>query len=250
MKLPAKFIRNYKIGISDSDFTGKIKLSAVFNYFQEVASTHATLLGAGFDELKINGNITWVLVKMHVSIEKYPVWEDEVIVETWPLPAKGIQFIRDFLMKDSSGEIIIRGTSSWVVVDVITHELKRPGAFLFDYSGSISERAIDTIFKKINPTGDKIHSHDVKIGCSQIDMNGHLNNSKYIDFIMDCFNMDQLRKHSARSIQISYVTEAFAGDTIKLYKYQSPGDSKIIFVEGINEIESKTIFTASIQVSY
>ncbi len=62
MKSPINYIKNYKVGIFDSDFTGKIKLSAIFNYFQEVASTHASLLGAGFEELKNNGNITWVLV--------------------------------------------------------------------------------------------------------------------------------------------------------------------------------------------
>jgi len=248
MKSPINYIKNYKVGISDSDFTGKIKISAIFNYFQEVASTHASLLGAGFEELKNNGNITWVLVKMHVNIEKYPMWEDEVVVETWPLPAKGIQFTRDFLMKDSSGEIIVRGTSSWVVVDVKTHELKKPGTFLFDYSGTNTERAICAIFKKINIAGEETYSHEVKIGCSQIDMNGHLNNSKYIDFIMDCFSMEQIKNNNVSSVQISYSNEALAGDIIKLYKYRSSEDRKTVFVKGITEKDSKIIFLSKIEI--
>ena len=249
MQLPSKYCRNYKVGISDSDFTGKIKLSAVFNYFQEVASTHANILGAGFDEIKSNQNIAWVLVKMRVDILKYPLWEEEIQIETWHLPPKGLQFYRDFLIKNLSCEIIGRGTSSWVVVDAITHELKKAGTFSFEYSDPSPERAIDTVLKKLNPSGERIYSHDVKIGCSQIDMNGHLNNSKYIDFIMDCFNMEQLKKHNAGSIQISYISEAFAGDTIRLYKYQSVEDKRVLFVEGINETASKTIFVSKLEIN-
>lgn len=240
--------KKYKIGISDSDFTGKIKLSSVFNFFQESASTHAGILGAGFDKLKSGSNLTWILAKIRVDIDSYPLWEDEIEIETWPLSPKGVQFPRDFLLKDFKGNILAKGTSYWVVVDALTHDLKRPDSISLNYPG-LREKALDASLKKINPTGEKVFSHEIKIGCSQLDLNGHINNSKYIDFIMDCFDMEHLRKYTAKSIQVSYINEAFAGDTISVFKYISPENEKTVYVEGINKRDEKLIFTSHINMN-
>lgn len=79
-------------------------------------------------------------------------------------------------------------------------------------------------------------------------MNGHINNSKYVDFIMDCFSMEDLKKYQAESIQVCYLSEAFAGDTIELVKCADKSSENRIYVEGINQEDKKTIFTASIDI--
>lgn len=68
-----------------------------------------------------------------------------------------------------------------------------------------------------------------------IDINKHLNNTKYLDFIMDSFSLEEHRKLKVKSIEISYSNEALLGDTIAIYKDVSEINSNILYMEGINE---------------
>ncbi len=61
-------------------------------------------------------------------------------------------------------------------------------------------------------------TYDRTVGYSDVDVNEHLNNSRYVDFIMDCFTLEEHKKHSIKSIEVNYSNEALPGDTITLYK--------------------------------
>jgi len=183
----SKYMRKYHVSVNDADFTKKLKLSAAFNYFQEIASLHADNLGIGFNEIRPKYNVMWVLTRMKVEILKYPVWDQEIIVETWPQMPKRFHFERDFYMKDLNYNILAKATSIWVLIDIDTRELKPSDILTIKYPEIITERAIECNLGKIRPRGQKEFVYKRIIGCSDLDMNEHLNNSKYIDFIMDCF---------------------------------------------------------------
>lgn len=245
----AKLSNRYRIMVSDVDFTKKLKLSAAFNYFQEIAGLHAENLGIGFNTIEQEYGSVWVLTRMRVDITKYPVWDEEVIIETWPLTPGKYEFERDYLVKDSEGEIIARAASLWVILDVKTRKLKRATDIAAYFPETIGERAINCPLGKIKPIGEPEVVYKRVIGCSDIDINGHLNNSKYIDFIMDCFTMEQLKKYQANSIQVNYLNEAFPGDTIALYKYAGASETNRVYVEGINEKNGSTVFIARLDIT-
>lgn len=244
----SKLASRYRVTVADADFTKKMKLSAAFNYFQEIAGLHSQNLGIGFDEIQEKHNAAWVLVKMRVDIARYPVWDEEITVETWPQYPKKYEFDRDYLIKDMGGNIIARAVSVWAIIDINSREIKKAETIAVDYPEFITTRAIECRLGKLKPAGELEMVYERHIGCSDIDMNGHINNSKYVDFIMDCFSLEDLKKYRAQSIQVCYLNEAFAGDTIGLYKCTDNSNEKKIFVEGINLKDKRTIFTASIDI--
>jgi len=47
------------------------------------------------DNLKKMG-LTWVITKQHFEITEYPLWMDDLIIQTWAQPPKGFFCFRDF----------------------------------------------------------------------------------------------------------------------------------------------------------
>jgi len=245
-----KLSRNYQITVSDCDFTKKLKLSALFNHFQEIAALHAENLGIGVNTIEHNYGVIWALIRIRAEILRHPILDEEITIETWPQYPKRYEFHRDFLIKDKQNNVIVRAASVWVLLDKATRELKKAGIISADnYPQLLTERAIDGPLKKLRPDGKPEISYKRVIGCSDIDVNGHLNNSKYVDFIMDCFTMKDIRQYQVRSIQVSYINEALAGDTIILFKDISSLDNGKIYIEGLNEQNNKLIFNAEINVT-
>lgn len=243
-----KMNKKYQVMFHDVGFTKKLKLSAVFNYFQEIAGLHADNLGIGISTIEEKYGVAWVLVRMRVDITRYPVWDEEIIVETWPqIPGK-LEFERDYIIRDLKGNIIARAASVWVIIDIKTRRLKKADVIAIDYPEMPTERAIGSSLGKLEPFGIPQLAYKRTIGCSDIDINAHLNNSKYIDFIMDCFSMEDLKKYSASSIQVNYLNEALPGDTIMLFKDTTEINTGRIYIKGVNEKNSSMIFESQISI--
>jgi len=248
MELKSKFSKEYQVMVNDVDFMKKIKLSAIFNYFQEIAGLHSDELGIGFNTIQKDYGVVWVLIRIRVDIVKYPLWNDEIIIETWPQLPRKFEFDRDFIVKDVQGNIIARAVSTWVILDAESRKLQKSEVIAIDYPPIIKERAINCILGKLKPYSEPKLAYKRVIGCSDIDMNCHLNNSKYVDFIMDCFTMDELKKYRAKSIQVNYMGEALPGTTIVMRKCIESYAPNIVYVDGLDESTNNTIFRALIDV--
>lgn len=249
MEPVSKLITNHQVSSRDIDFTRKIKLSSVFNCFQDIAWTHADKLGIGFNKISEEHNVAWVLTRMKVDIVRLPVWNEEVVIETWPQLPKKYQFERDYYVKDMAGNVIIRAVSVWVIIDINTRELKKTETINTDYPEMITERALEPGFDRLKPFGEPKIVYKKMVGCSDIDVNEHLNNCRYIDFIMDCFPMEALKKYYPKHMQINYISESLPGDTIVLYWDVDPSNPMNIYIEGIDEKTGTTIFKSLLKIA-
>ncbi len=86
------------------------------NFFQEMAYHHANQLGFGYDDLKEKQTF-WVLSRMKIRIDQYPVWDDKVSVETWHRGMERLFGLRDFRVMDQSGKILGKATTAWLILD-------------------------------------------------------------------------------------------------------------------------------------
>lgn len=242
----SKLFKKYKVTFNDIDFSKKLKLSTLFNYFQEIGDLHSQKTGGSTTILQQEHGLTWVLTRIKVDIERYPNWNEEIILETWFHKPKKYQIERDFVVKDLDGNIIIRAISNWIIFDIKERKMKSIDSFKTTYSDYIDEKAIDCDFRKIKTIEEVDIAYKRLIGCSDIDANKHLNNSKYIDFIIDCFSISELEKYYAHSIQVDYLNEALPGDTIIFHKHVSLNN---VYVEGVNESNNNIIFRSSIDIA-
>ena len=123
-------VRYYEV-----DAGGRLAVEHLCNYMQQIAGQHAEKLGVGFGVLHDLG-LTWVLARWQVAIDKLPEAGQEVVLETWPSSVERLQCRREFILRDATGEILARGGSWWVVVNLTTFRLERVPAEVMDvYAG-------------------------------------------------------------------------------------------------------------------
>lgn len=240
--------KQFRVGFSDIDFAKRLKLSSLFQYFQETAGSAVESIGRGIDVLKEKYSVTWVIVRIRVDIERNPVWDEEIAIETWPQKPGRIEFERDFIVRDAKGNIIVRAVSSWVLIDVGTRHIQKSELIDFSTPPYDEERAIDCRFGKLKPFGQPKRVYNKTVGYSDVDVNGHLNNSRYIDFIMDCFDMETHKRYGVKSVEVNFINEAIPGETLTFYKDVSALDSGVVYVEGVNEEQGKTVFKAQVEI--
>lgn len=242
------FKGQYHIELRDVDFTKKLKLSTLFSLFQDIASLAAEDLGYGIETLEKKFEVAWILTRIRVDILRHPTWDETITIETWPLAPSKIDFDRDFLVKDQTGEVIIKATSKWVIMGLNDRKIKRTELIKIHYPENRTERAIEGKLGKLKDFGMRSPAYHKVIGYTDIDFNGHLNNSKYVDYIMDCFLPDFHKHHPIHTIDINFHQEALPGDSITLYKDISKMDEHQLYVEGINQTTNNVVFKSHITI--
>ena len=243
------FKGKYHVDLRDVDFTKKLKLSTLFSYFQDIASLAADELGFGIATLEKKFGVAWVLTRIQVNIERFPTWDEEITIETWPLTPGKVEFDRDYLVKDANGNIIIKAVSKWVIMDMKERKLKRSELIGFHHPADRTERAMEGRLAKLKDFGQLDIAYNKVIGYSDIDFNGHLNNSKYVDYIMDCFPVEDHQNYAIETIDLHFNQEALPGDSITLYKDVSRMDENTVYIEGINQRNSSVVFKSLVTIT-
>lgn len=241
--------KKYHIDLRDVDFTKKLKLGNLFSYFEDIASDASENLGFGIKTLEKKFGVAWILTRVRVDIMRAPDWNEEITIESWPLKPSKVEFDRDYLVKDNNGNIIIRAVSKWVIMDIKERKIRRTEVIGIRIPEIIEERAIDCKLGKLKDFGQLETAYNKVIGYSDVDFNGHLNNSKYVDYIMDCFPVEDHKNYVVKTIDLHFNHEALPGDTITLFKDISFIADNEIYIEGINKSENKVVFKAQVAIA-
>lgn len=232
------FTDYYTLEMRDVDFNRDLKLSALFSLMQEAAISGSNALGIGVETIQTVHNVTWVLLKINVIINRMPKLHERLKIETWLQEPKALLFDRDFLIFDEKDEIIVQATSIWGIIDLSTRMIKRSRTIAINYPNVRTKRAHYIPFQIIKAEREIELAYRRVIGYSDIDFNGHLNNSKYIEFIMDCFTVENHKQYEVAEIEVHFINELLPGDNIALYRDISQLDKHTIYIEGQREIDN------------
>jgi medium-chain acyl-[acyl-carrier-protein] hydrolase len=231
---------------SDTDFQRNLKLSNFFTYMQDVASNHATNLGVGYYHM-IQKEMAWVLSRKKVSIFDFPQMNDRVIVQTWP---KGIQqklfFMRDHRLAGADGRLLAVSTSAYVLVNTRARRILLPNALEVPVPDNDGKSAIDEPLEKITATDNLSECFSVRAGYSMVDLMGHVNNARYIDWICDCFLVEDYQARRPIQLQINFLNEVKPGELVTLLRGERSGQAGCWYITGMNQANGTKAFEAEI----
>jgi len=234
----------YLVNWYEADITGQAKLSSICNYLQESAWRHANHLGFGFEDAK-GRNEVWVIIGLMLKMLRYPRWGETITVETWPKGIDRLFAFRDFKIMDDKGEIIGAATSTWMILDITTRR-PRPVEIVRDVLHLATRQDILNINPPhLHPPHQAETLYTRKVHFSELDFNGHVNNTRYIDWCMDAFPADWHRQHKIHTMTINYLLEVRGTDTITLITDRSAADGHLL--QGIRESDGKAIFRAKLE---
>ena len=204
--------REYYLRTADFDSEMRLLPSAVLDLFQDIAGVHAEHLGIGFQAL-YEKNLLWVLVRTKYEQYKSVPRFSRVTAESWPLPPKGAGFTREYLITDEQGETVIKGTSDWVVIDSAERKIVS-ARDLYPLADFCTEKNFEGRTGKLRDFEGE-YSHTVIPRFSDTDLNGHVNNTKYLNYALDCGILP--REGEIFSVQVDYRREVCEGEKVRLF---------------------------------
>ena len=206
---------NFNIKSYNVDFQQNAKPSALMQFFQEVASNHAAELGAGYDAL-IARELFWALSRLTVEIERMPRWGESILIETWPCGSEGLFFRRDFIVYDKNHQVIIRAVSGWLLVAVQTLRPQRPSMLGIELPINNGRKSLAYFPDRIT-TQTEYMAFNKKVAYNEIDQNLHVNNTRYLDWATDCFQLEHYQNHRLTGFSLEFLAETHWGDEIELH---------------------------------
>jgi medium-chain acyl-[acyl-carrier-protein] hydrolase len=233
----------FKITSADTDMFMRVRLGGVINLLIQSAINSAESLGFGFKGLR-KQQLYWVLSRMTVEIYRPLTWNEEAEVETWPKTIEGLLYMRDYIIRDKTQNIVARATSGWLAIDAETKKPKLLDAIESELFTHLREKhGISQAPEKLPTTTDG-DVFKVQSGYFDIDLNRHVTSTRYIDWMMDTFSVDFHKHHFAKRISINFMKETMPGDSISITR--STTDGLQYSFEGINHIHKTVAFRGKI----
>lgn len=194
---------------------GAVAMPQIANYFQESAGRHAHRLDLDISDLQEKG-ATWVLYRMHIKIDHFPRRWEEVTVNTWPSSGDGVRAFRDYELKNKSGDQLGVGVSQWMILNTSTRRPMRMPRHIVDLNIGVKNHLLP-VDKKSFPDIDRTdHETSVSVSLYDIDMNHHVNNVRYIEWMTGYLPESLIGETKCREISIQYHKEAVAGHTVQV----------------------------------
>ena len=206
----------------DCDFTGRWKPSEIFMATQELAGDHSAILGAGYDYLR-SLSLAFALTRTELHMEKYPRIGDKVVCHTWAAPVMKWMFPRYFIFETESGERLGYAGTIWVLLDLNERKMAAPSALNVEIATGDLPAPMRMPGKAAAPS-EELPAREYMPGYSEIDVNCHVNNTRYVAWACDALGAELLKDKCVRSLTVNYSHEILPGQPVFL-RMQREGDS-------------------------
>ena len=207
------YTQDFTVSGNCVDCFGNLKLSTLLYFAQEVAGKHFDRIAMTYEQLASRG-MFWAIIRQRVSITRLPKSGETIRVETWPMPNTRVAFPRHVAAYDESGNELFRCISLWVLMDLESRAMILPGKSGIALPGTTQG---NELLPPASLPAKQLRNHRSRSVCfTDLDRNGHMNNTKYLDWISDLLPSDFHKAHSPREFTVCYLSEAREGQALTL----------------------------------
>jgi acyl-ACP thioesterase len=237
------FEKKYSVSVGDADAGKRIKPSVLFDFFQRATMEHGDDLDVGLNAMLKAGQ-GWILCRFSVLIERRPEFGETLAVRTWPQGCQRLFWNRHYEAEDGRGNIIVRGSSCWLIMDIARRRPLRPESLITPLPPNDGR-----VFLEGGAAGLEKRDGLVKIAertalYSDIDFNGHVNNARYIQWIQDALPAP-FDEGGTMRIDINYVSQILRGESVGIYCGPLSDDTSADGMKRSFAIEGRTVSASS-----
>lgn len=225
----SSYTESFFVSSTDTDAVYECKPSALFVFLQKAITNHSQQVGTSRDDMMAKYNCYWMVLRTWVRLSRPIIWGETLTVKVTVRKPVGTRVYRDCDLYIGS-EHVGEATTVWVLANRMT---KRP--ILLEHLPELplvnEPDAKSITLSRIGfPNNMELHDQR-KLYYSDTDINGHINNTRYVDLACDAAELD-LRPKGVfmQEILIAYINECFAGENMQLFRGKADGR---LYIHGV-----------------
>ena len=166
--------------------------------------------------------------RVSFKIFRMPRENEKICISTWEEKAEALQLKRGYKITcvDNKNEVLVLGLSAWLLVNPELRKIIPTKNFTLRNPSSIQREYPGEKLGKISIPQELTHLASRTIQFSDIDANGHTNNSRYASFIIDSLPEDFQNKDFT-DLRLNYSKEAMLGQKLDIFANIEPSLKQI-----------------------
>ena len=201
-----------KIPFDMADMNGHIKLPDVILLSLQVSGMQSIELGVSDKTILEDYNLVWIITEYDIEVVRLPRFAEEITIETEALSYNRLFCYRRFTIYDETGQELIHMLATFVLMDRDSRKVHAvEPEIVAPYQSDFDKKLIRG--PKYESLEEPV-SKDYHVRFYDLDMNGHVNNSKYLDWIFEVMGADFLTQYIPKKINLKYVKEVRPGGVI------------------------------------
>ena len=237
------FMDHFTVTDQQCDRFGRLKPSSICWFVQEMAGRHCDLLQLDWQTLA-QRRLFWAILRHRVQVTRLPGKGETIRLETWPMPTTRVAYPRSVVAFDGEGQELFRSISIWVLMDLDTRAMILPGKSGVEVSGILRGGELATPQSLSPALSQQRQSRPVRF--TDLDLNGHMNNCRYLDWAADLLPSDFHQTHCLRDFTLSYLSEAREGDLLELGYQLGPDGSLQLEIQRDQAENAHRVFAAKL----
>ncbi|SHN85376.1 acyl-[acyl-carrier-protein] thioesterase [Desulfitobacterium chlororespirans] len=207
------YSKEYEIFYFQVDQFGEASVITILDFLEDCAIAHSEAVGLGIESL-LEQRTCWVLNRWRLEMERYPRLGEKVTIETLNIGFERFYGERVFTIRDSQGNIIGKAGSLWIYLNI---DKRRPTRIPLQFA---DQYGVPESYEGKEPFEDLPEITDIHteirfhVRRSDIDTNGHVNNTRYVEWMLEGISEESLKDYRLRRLEVIYKKETPYGTDI------------------------------------
>lgn len=209
-----RFQKEFEVHYYEVNFRQELTVLALLNYLEETAIAHSEAVGYGVTRLQEQG-YGWILNQWQLQMEQFPRRGEKITIQTWPSRFERFYGEREFLVRNEQDAIIARASSLWIFFHLQKRRPVRIPPEIGEAYSLFPEKGVSDSFPEWDQSMMReIEHQEFMIRRSDIDTNHHVNNAKYVEWMLETVPEDVYRSYRLDSLEVAYKKECTYGQII------------------------------------
>ncbi|WP_262315717.1 acyl-[acyl-carrier-protein] thioesterase [Lacticaseibacillus parakribbianus] len=193
--------------------TGNLSLATLTNIMLLTSEHQLDRLDAGIAALAKHG-AGWVITQYHIAITRMPKVEEPLVVGTEASGYNKLMTYREYWVKDPAGNTLATMSGAWVMMDLTTRKLI---PIIESFAAKVEAPKTTKVrrYPRLPKLTDFAHRQPYTVRYFDIDGNGHVNNTHYMEWMEDALGADFLTHHRLTGVDIKFAREVTYGSTVE-----------------------------------
>ena len=206
---------HYEVRTYEIDSRKRMTIPALVRLMQEAAMQNVIKLKLSVWDLSPE-HISWVLMRKQLQVYRLPNLGERIQVMTYPAGFERLFTYRDYKVLSEDEELLAASSSTWLLMDTRSRSMAPIPEHILALQEKIPppEACLPRPASRLPRFGEAHSSKNFEVNWHDLDFNLHLNNTLYIQLLLEPLPGPALEKGQLQKLDINYRAECQWGDQV------------------------------------